>query len=337
MPRKKEKQSSNCNIEKQLQEALEEIKQRFGEGAIMTLAGIRPVDVDSIPTGSLSLDEALGVGGVPKGRIIEIFGPESSGKTTLALHIIAECQKRGGTAAFVDAEHALDPQYAKIIGVKINNLLISQPDSGEQALQIVETLVRSGGVEVVVVDSVAALTPKAEIEGEMGEQHIGRQARLMSQGLRKLAGITSKVGSVIIFLNQIRMNIGITFGNPETTPGGKALKFYSSVRIKLNRIAKIKQGEDIVGSRIRAQVVKNKVAAPFRTAEFDIYYNEGISQEADVLNMALKQMVIKKTGSWYSFDNEKLGQGLQNVRVFLKENPKIREKIKKAVIHSLKK
>ena len=314
-----------------LEEAVEEIKQRFGEGAIMKLREVRPVDVDVIPTGSISLDLALGVGGVPRGRVIEIYGPESSGKSTLALHICAEAQKRGGVAAFVDAEHALDPDYARKIGVNVDDLLISQPDSGEQALQIVETLVRSGEVDVIVVDSVAALVPQAEIAGEMGEFQLGLQARLMSQALRKLTGIISRTKTVVIFLNQTRMKIGQLFGNPETTPGGLALKFYASVRIELSRVAQIKKGEEIVGNRIKAKIVKNKVAAPFKTAEFDIYYNEGISKLTDLINTGLKLEAIKKAGSWLQFENTKLGQGLEASKNFLKENPEIVEKIKKAL------
>ena len=325
--KKQEKSEKNDN----LQEAVEEIKQRFGEGAIMKLKDVRAVDVDVIPTGSISLDLALGVRGVPRGRVIEIFGPEATGKSTLALHICAECQKKGGVAAFVDAEHALDPDYARRLGVKVDDILISQPDSGEQALQIVETLVRSGTVDVIVVDSVAALTPKAEIAGEIGDQFIGLQARLMSQALRKLSGIVSKTKTVVIFLNQTRMKIGIRFGNPETTPGGLALKFYASVRIDLRRIAQIKQGEQIIGSRIRAKIVKNKVAAPFKIAEFDIYYNEGISYLGDILNMGLKLEIIKKAGSWLQYENTKLGQGVEGAKQFLKENPEVAKKIKKAI------
>lgn len=317
-----------------LSEAVEEIKQRFGEGSIMKLKEVKTADVDVIPTGSISLDLALGVGGVPRGRIIEIFGPEGGGKTTLALNILAEAQKQGGVGAFVDAEHALDPDWAKKIGVNIEDLLISQPDSGEQALQIVETLVRSGEVDVIVVDSVAALVPQAEIEGEMGEFQIGLQARMMSQALRKLSGIISKTKTVVVFLNQTRMKIGQLFGNPETTPGGLALKFYSSVRIELKRIAQIKKGEEIIGSRIKAKIVKNKVAAPFKTAEFDIYYNEGVSKMADLINTGLKLEIIKKAGSWLQFENIKLGQGLEASKTFLKENPEIAEKIKKALFSS---
>jgi len=315
-----------------LNEVVAEIKQKFGEGAIMKLKEVSAVDVDVIPTGSLSLDLALGVGGMPRGRIIEIFGPESSGKSTLALHVCAEAQKRGGTAAFIDAEHALDPDYARRIGVKVDDLLISQPDSGEQALQIVETLVRSGEVDVIVVDSVAALSPQAEIDGEIGEMQIGLQARLMSQFLRKLSGIIAKTKTVVIFLNQTRMKIGVMFGNPETTPGGLALKFYASVRIDLRRIAQIKQKEEIVGSRVKAKIVKNKVAPPFKTAEFDIFYNEGISYFGDILNAGLKAEVIKKAGSWLQFNDIKLGQGMESSKEYLKNNPEVAEKIKEAVL-----
>jgi recombination protein RecA len=317
-----------------LEETLSQIKQKFGEGAIMKLKEARPVNVDVIPTGSISLDSALGVGGVPRGRVIEIYGGESTGKTTLALHILAQAQKQGGIGAFVDAEHALDPDYAKKIGVKIEDLLISQPDSGEQALQIVETLVNSGEVDVIVVDSVAALVPQAEIAGEMGEFQIGLQARLMSQALRKLSGIISKTKTVVIFLNQTRMKIGQMFGNPETTPGGLALKFYASVRIELKRIAQIKHGEEIIGSRIKAKIVKNKVAAPFKTAEFDIYYNEGISYLADLLNTGIKKGIVKKAGSWLEFENKKLGQGLEESKKFLKENPQFVDKIREAILVS---
>jgi len=328
MAKKKEAPSEKEN----LQQAVEEIKQRFGEGAIMKLKEARPVNVDVISTGSISLDMALGVGGVPRGRVIEIYGGESTGKTTLALHILAESEKRGGVAAFVDAEHALDPDYAKKIGVNTDDLLISQPDSGEQALQIVETLIRSGEVDVIVVDSVAALVPQAEIAGEMGEFQIGLQARLMSQALRKLSGIISKTKTVVIFLNQTRMKIG-SYGNPETTPGGLALKFYASVRIDLRRIAQIKHGEEIIGNRIKAKIVKNKVAAPFKTTEFDIYYNEGISKSADLLNTGLKLGVIKKIGSWLQFEDTKLGQGMEASKNLLKENPEMAEKIKKSVMN----
>ncbi len=319
---------------KALEIAVSEIKEKFGEGAIMKLGEARRVDVDAIPTGSISLDLALGVGGMPKGRVIEMYGPESSGKTTVALHTVAQAQKQGGLAAFVDAEHALDPEYAKRIGVKIDDLLISQPDTGEQALDIVESLVRSAAVDVIVVDSVAALTPRAEIEGEMGQQHMGLQARLMSQALRKLTAIVAKSGTTVIFINQIRMKIGIVFGNPEETPGGKALKFYSSVRIDLRRSAQIKQGEQIIGNRVKAKVVKNKVAAPFRTAEFDIMYNKGISYEGDVLNLGIKFGLVSKGGSWFNYGDIKLGQGTEGAKKFFEENPKILkelvEKIKDA-------
>ena len=315
---------------KDLKETVEEIRQRFGEGAIMKLKEVSPADVDVIPTGSISLDLALGVRGVPRGRVVEIFGPEGGGKTTLALHIIAEAQKRGGVGAFIDAEHALDPDWARKIGVNVEELLISQPDSGQQALQIVETLVRSGEIDVIVVDSVAALVPQEEIAGEMGDFQIGLQARMMSQALRKLSGMISKTKTVVIFLNQTRMKIGV-YGNPETTPGGLALKFYASVRIELRRIAQIKRGDAIVGNRVRAKVVKNKVAAPFKTAEFDIYYDEGISKEADLLNVGLKFGVVKKSGAWFQFENKKLGQGLEAAKGFLKENPQVFKEIEKEV------
>ena len=325
------KQKQSQPEKKDLEEAIEEIKQRFGEGAIMKLKEVGAADVDVIPTGALSLDMALGVGGVPRGRVIEVYGPEMSGKTSLSLHILAEAQKQGGVGAFVDAEHALDPDYAKKIGVNVDDLLISQPDSGEQALQIVETLVRSGEVDVIVVDSVAALVPQAEIAGEMGEFQIGLQARLMSQALRKLSGIVAKTKTAVIFLNQTRMKIGIRFGNPETTPGGLALKFYSSVRIDLRRTAQIKHGDEIIGNRVKAKIVKNKVAAPFKTTEFDIYYNEGISKLADLINTGLKAGLIKKAGSWLQYENTKLGQGMEGSKQFLKENLEIAEKIKKAI------
>ena len=315
-----------------LAESIEEIKQRFGDGAIMKLKEVRAVNVDSISTGSISLNEILGVGGIPKGRVIEIFGPESSGKTTLTLHVLAEAQKRGGIGAFIDAENALDPDYAKRIGVNTDDLLISQPDSGEQALQIVESLVRSEEVDVIVIDSVAALAPKAEIAGEVGEFQIGLQARLMSSALRKLSSIISKTETSVIFLNQTRMKIGQVYGNPETTSGGLALKFYASVRIDLRRIAQIKQGDDIIGSRIKAKIVKNKVAAPFKVAEFDIYYNEGISYEGDLLNLAVKKGIIKKSGAWYNYGDTKLGQGVESARTFLKENPSVLKEIKKQLV-----
>ena len=321
---------------KLLESAVKEIQDKYGEGSIMKLGEAKRVDVDVIPTGSFSLDTALGVGGVPRGRIMEVFGPESSGKTTLALHIVREAQKRGGLAAFVDAEHALDPEYARKIGVKINDLLISQPDTGEQALEIVESLVRSSAVDVIVIDSVAALTPRAEIEGEMGAQHIGLQARLMSHALRKLTAIVAKSKTVIIFINQIRMQIGIMWGNPETTPGGKALKFYSSVRVDLRRSAQIKRGEEIIGNRHKAKIVKNKVAPPFKTAEFDIFYSEGISYEADIINTGLKYGLIKKSGPSLSFENVKLGQGFEAAKINLKGNIKLRDEIMKKIREKLK-
>lgn len=311
--------------------AIEQIRNRFGEGAIMKLGEAKTMSVEVISTGCVSLDIALGVGGVPRGRIIEIYGPESSGKTTLAQHIVAEAQKLGGTAAFVDAEHALDPEYARKIGVNVDDLLVSQPDTGEQALEIVETLVRSGGVDVVVVDSVAALVPKAEIEGEMGDSHIGLQARLMSQALRKLAGIVSKSHTMVIFINQIRMKIGVFFGNPETTTGGNALKFYSSVRVEVRRSAQIKQGEKIIGNQVKAKVVKNKVAAPFKTTTFDIMYNEGISVSGDILDTALTFNVITKSGNSYTYGEEKLGVGRENAKAYLKENKKLTEEIRKKI------
>lgn len=315
-----------------LKEAISQIKQKFGEGAIMKLKEVKPVSIDVISTGSISLDKALGVGGIPRGRVIEIYGPEGGGKTTLAWSILAEVQKKGGVGAFVDAEHALDPEWAKTVGVKIEDLLISQPDSGEQALQIVETLVNSGEVDAIVVDSVAALVPQAEIAGEMGEFQIGLQARIMSQACRKLAGIVAKTKTAVVFLNQTRMKIGVMFGQPQTTPGGLALKFYSSVRIELRRIAQIKKGEEIIGSRIKAKIVKNKVAAPFKTAEFDIYFNEGISKYTDLINAGLGAEVIKKSGSWFEYQNKKLGQGMDGARQFLKENPELAEKIKEEIL-----
>ncbi len=331
MVNKKSKKKAEDNERKELNEAIDEIKQRFGEGAIMKLEEVKPVDIGAIPTGSISLDKILGIGGIPRGRVIEIYGPESTGKTTLALHICAEAQKQKGVAAFIDVEHAMDPDYAKRIGVNINDLLISQPDSGEQALQIVETLVRSGDVDVVVIDSVAALAPKSEIAGEMGEFRIGLQARLMSSALRKLSGIIAKTKTSVIFLNQTRMKIGVVFGNPEVTSGGLALKFYASVRINLRRIAQIKHGDEIIGSRIKAKIVKNKVAAPFKVTEFDIYYNEGISYVADVLNTGIKEGIVKKSGSWLQYDNKKLGQGMEAAKKFLKENPDILKTIKKEI------
>ncbi|MBI5732774.1 recombinase RecA [Candidatus Jorgensenbacteria bacterium] len=317
----------------ELETLMESLQSRFGEGAIMKLGETHRTKVETVPSGSFSLDLALG-SGLPKGRVIEIYGPESSGKTTLALHAVAEIQKRGGKAAFIDAEHALDPEYASKIGVKIKELIISQPDNGEEALNILESLVRSGIISIIVIDSVAALTPRAEIEGEMGAHHIGAQARLLSQALRKLTAIAAKTGTIIIFINQIRMKIGIMFGNPETTPGGLALKFYASVRIDIRRSAQIKKGEEIVGNRTKAKVVKNKVAPPFRIAEFDIMYGQGISYESDVLNTAMKYGVVTKAGASYSFETEKLGVGFDNVRERLKTEKKLLDTIKKKTIEA---
>ncbi len=310
--------------------AMEQITKQFGDGSIMKLGESRKADVELLPSGALSLDLALG-GGYPKGRIIEIYGPESSGKTTLTLHAIAEIQKQGGTAAFIDAEHALDPAYAKKLGVDTANLLVSQPDNGEQALEIAETLVRSNAVDLIVVDSVAALVPQAEIEGDMGDSHMGLQARLMSQALRKLTGIINKSHATVIFINQIRMKIGVMFGNPETTTGGNALKFYASVRLDIRRIGQIKVGEEIVGNRTKVKVVKNKIAPPFRTAEFDIMYNEGISRTGDVLDLAVLHSIVGKAGAWFDYKDGKIGQGREATKVYLKENPKVLDDIEKAV------
>ncbi len=313
---------------KMLESAIAQIEKQYGKGSIMRLGNrdiLVPVSV--IPTGCLSLDAALGVGGFPRGRVVEVYGPESGGKTTMTLHIIAEAQKMGGQAAFIDAEHALDPAYARKLGVDVDNLLVSQPDNGEQALEIAEALIRSGGVDVVVVDSVAALVPKAELEGEMGDPQMGLQARLMSQALRKLTGIVSKSRTCLIFINQIREKIGVMFGNPETTTGGRALKFYSSIRLDIRRIQAIKEGDRVVGSRTRGKVVKNKVAAPFREAEFDIIYGEGISREGDLIDLGVAKNVLEKSGTWISFGGERLGQGRENARLFLKENTDIRDKI----------
>lgn len=311
--------------------AIDQIKERFGQGAIMKLGEMKTMQVDAISTGSISTDMALGIGGVPRGRVIEIFGPESSGKTTLTLHIIASVQKAKGLAAFVDAEHALDPDYARKIGVKVNDLLISQPETGEQALEIVETLVRSNAVDVVVIDSVAALTPRAEIEGDMGDSHMGLQARLMSQALRKLTAAICHSKTCVIFLNQIRMKIGIMFGNPEETTGGKALKFYSSVRIDLRRAAQIKMGDKIIGNRVKVKIVKNKVAPPFQTTEFDIMYNEGISREGDLLDTGVKYGVLTKSGAWYLLGETKLGQGRESSKKYLRDNEKLAKDIEKKV------
>ena len=310
--------------------ALDQIEKQFGRGSIMKLGESYKVQVECFSTGSLSLDIALG-GGIPRGRVIEIYGPESSGKTTLSLHAIAEVQKRGGTAAFIDAEHALDPAYAKRIGVDVENLLLSQPDNGEQALEITETLVRSNAVDVIVVDSVAALVPRAEIEGEMGDSHMGLQARLMSQALRKLTGVISRSKTTVIFINQIRMKIGVMFGNPETTTGGNALKFYASVRMDIRRIAQIKQGEEIIGNRTRVKVVKNKIAPPFRQAEFDIMYNRGISRTGDVLDLAVSKGIVEKSGAWFAYKGQKIAQGREGAKEYLYKNPKVLEEIAKQV------
>lgn len=310
--------------------ALDQIEKQFGKGSIMKLGEAHKVKVECIPTGSLSLDIALG-GGIPKGRIIEIYGPESSGKTTLTLHAIAEIQKQGGTAAFIDAEHALDPQYAQRIGVNTENLLLSQPDNGEQALEITETLVRSNAVDLIVVDSVAALVPRAEIEGDMGDSHMGLQARLMSQALRKLTGVISRSNATVIFINQIRMKIGVMFGNPETTTGGNALKFYASVRMDIRRTGQIKQGDEIIGNRTKVKVVKNKIAPPFRVAEFDIMYNQGISKSGDVIDLAVEHEIVEKSGAWFAYKDEKIAQGREAAKKYLEENPKVLEEIAKKV------
>ncbi|PYQ21316.1 MAG: recombinase RecA [Acidobacteria bacterium] len=310
-----------------IEAALAQIDKQFGKGSIMRLGSREKVDVPAIPTGSLSLDAALGVGGLPRGRVVEIFGPESSGKTTLALHVIAEAQRRGGMAAFIDAEHALDATYAGKLGVDIDNLLVSQPDSGEQALEIAEVLIRSGAVDVLVVDSVAALVPRSELEGEMGDAQMGLQARLMSQALRKLTSIVAKSKTCLVFINQLREKIGVMFGNPETTTGGRALKFYASIRLDIRRIASLKEGDVVIGSRAKVKVVKNKVAPPFREAEFDVLYGEGISKEGDLLDLGVDHKVIEKSGAWYTFDGERMGQGRENARQFLKENHDIRAEI----------
>lgn len=321
----------NLEKRKALEAAMSQIEKQYGKGSVMKLGEYKAMEVEAIPTGALSLDIALGIGGVPRGRIIEIFGPESSGKTTLALHIIAEAQKQGGEVAFIDAEHALDPVYSKKLGVDIDNLIVSQPDTGEQALEITESLVRSGALDVVVVDSVAALVPKAEIDGDMGDSHMGLQARLMSQALRKLAGAINKSKTVLIFINQLREKIGVMFGNPETTTGGRALKFYASVRLDIRRIENIKQDGEIKGSRTRVKVVKNKVAPPFREAEFDIVYGEGISKEGNILDMAVNLDIVEKSGSWFSYDGNRIGQGRENVKRYLRENPKMLAEIEKKV------
>ena len=317
--------------EKTLDLAISQIEKQFGQGAIMRMGEDSIVKIEGISTGSISLDAAIGIGGIPRGRVIEIYGPESSGKTTLTLHIIAEAQKAGGYAAFIDAEHAMDPEYAKKLGVDTDNLLISQPDTGEQALDITETLVRSGALDVIVIDSVAALVPKAELDGDMGDTHVGLQARLMSQALRKLTGTVSKSRTSVIFINQIRHKIGVMFGSPETTSGGNALKFYASVRLDIRRIGQIKEGDQVVGNRTRVKVVKNKLAPPFKNTEFDIMYGEGISYEGDLLDLAVQADIVNKTGAWFAFNNEKIGQGRENAKRYLKDNEKVCSEIEKAV------
>ncbi|WP_284177347.1 recombinase RecA [Rhabdaerophilum sp. SD176] len=324
-------EGSSMDKTKALDAALSQIERAFGKGSIMRLGQKTSMEIEAIPTGSLSLDIALGVGGLPKGRIIEIYGPESSGKTTLALHVVAEAQKRGGVSAFVDAEHALDPVYARKLGVSLDNLLISQPDTGEQALEIADTLVRSGAVDVLVIDSVAALTPKAEIEGEMGEMQPGLQARLMSQALRKLTGSISRSNCMVIFINQIRMKIGVMYGSPETTTGGNALKFYASVRLDIRRIGSIKEREDVVGNTTRVKVVKNKVAPPFKQVEFDIMYGEGISRTGELVDLGVKAGIVEKSGAWFSYDSVRLGQGRENAKTFLKQNPEVADRIEQSI------
>lgn len=320
------------NKQKALSAALAQIERQFGKGSVMRMGDGNPVrDIEAISTGSLGLDIALGIGGLPKGRVVEIYGPESSGKTTLTLQVIAECQKKGGTAAFVDAEHALDPGYAVKLGVNVDELLVSQPDTGEQALEITDMLVRSAAVDVIIVDSVAALTPKAEIEGEMGDTHVGLQARLMSQALRKLTANIKRSNTLVIFINQIRMKIGVMFGNPETTTGGNALKFYSSVRLDIRRVGSIKKGDEVLGSETRVKVVKNKVAPPFKTTDFDILYNEGISRESEIINLATQLGLIEKSGAWYSYQQEKIGQGKDNVRLYLKDKPELAASLEKQI------
>ena len=321
----------NNEKKKALESALGQIEKQFGKGSVMKLGEFKAMNVEAIPTGALSLDVALGIGGIPKGRIIEIFGPESSGKTTLALHMIAECQKLGGEAAFIDAEHALDPVYAKHLGVDIDDLIVSQPDTGEQALEIVEALVRSGAIDIIVVDSVAALVPKAEIDGDMGDAHVGLQARLMSQALRKLAGVLNKSNTAIIFINQLREKVGIMFGNPETTPGGRALKFYSSVRLDIRKVENLKQDGEVFGNRARVKVVKNKVAPPFREAEFDIIYGKGISKSGNILDLAVSLDIVEKSGSWFSYDGTRIGQGRENAKKYFEDNPQIMAEVEKKV------
>jgi recombination protein RecA len=326
---------TDSSKDKAVELAVSQIERQYGKGAIMRLGeDSMPGAIPTISTGSLALDLALGVGGLPKGRVVEIFGPESSGKTTLALHVVAEAQKKGGVSAFIDAEHALDVHYAKRLGVKTDDLLISQPDTGEQALEITDILVRSGAVDVIVIDSVAALVPKAEIEGEMGDAHMGLQARLMSQALRKLTGTISKSNTIVVFVNQIRMKIGVMFGNPETTSGGNALKFYASVRLDVRRIASIKQGQDVVGNRTKVRVVKNKVAPPFKEVEFDLIYGEGISREGDIIDLAVEKNLVEKSGTWYAYHDQRIGQGRENAKQFLKENPKILEQMEQEILEN---
>ena len=331
MAGKKEVETKDAKKAQALNDAIKQIEKQFGKGSVMKLGDRAAVDVAVIPTGSLTLDMALGIGGYPKGRIIEIYGPESSGKTTLTLHAIAEVQKQGGTAAFIDAEHAIDPVYAKNLGVNIDELILSQPDSGEQGLEIAETLVRSGAIDLVVVDSVAALVPQVELDGEMADQQMGLQARLMSKALRKLSGVMNKTDCTIIFINQLREKIGVMFGNPETTTGGRALKFYSSVRVEIRRSEAIKNGTEIVGNKVNIKVVKNKVAPPFRTAEVDIIYGEGISREGDILDLAVAENIVNKSGAWYAYNGDKIGQGRENAKLFLKEHPDLMEEVEQKV------
>ena len=330
---KKEKEVIDTSIgkEKALELALSQIEKQFGKGAVMKLGEFKTTDVEAISTGALSLDVALGIGGIPRGRIIEIYGPESSGKTTLALHMIAECQKSGGEAAFIDAEHALDPVYAKHLGVDIDNLIVSQPDTGEQALEIAEALIRSSAIDLVVVDSVAALVPKAEIDGEMGDTHVGLQARLMSQALRKLAGVLNRSNASLVFINQLREKVGVMFGSPETTPGGRALKFYASVRLDIRKIEAIKQDSEIVGNKVRVKVVKNKVAPPFRETEFDIIYGKGISKSGNILDLAVNLDIVEKAGAWFSYNGERIGQGRENAKKYIENNPELMQELDQKV------
>ena len=330
------KNTVNPDREKALEAALNQIQKQFGKGAIMKLGDTSHMNIETIPTGSISLDLATGVGGVPKGRIVEIFGPESSGKTTLTLHIVAEAQKQGGRAAFIDAEHALDPVYAKNLGVKVDALLVYQPDTGEQALEICDMLARSGALDVIIIDSVAALVPKAEIQGEMGDSHVGLQARLMSQALRKIAGTVNRSNTCVIFINQLREKIGVMFGSPETTTGGRALKFYASMRFDVRKIESIKSGDQVLGNKTRVKVVKNKVAPPFKQAEFDIMYGEGISKAGDVLDCAVEDKIVEKAGSWYSYNGDRIGQGRENVKKWLEENPQVLEEIESRLLETLK-